>query len=179
MHGAAVSLCCGTDGAGSDGDGGVGVEASEGDVGVEEISAGGGVTGSTGGAGRSVEGEAGIVSSGLGGDPVDGIAASGSDGRGGGVLGGAGLSNTSGVSVGGVIGRGGLWSSSYSRKSSNSQRLFRAFFTGGGAVSDGFLAGIDGDAWRSGRGVGVAVAGSVWTLIEFVLVTVLPRFRRR
>jgi hypothetical protein len=72
-----------------------------------------------------------------------------------------------------------LWSYSYSRKSSNSQHLFRAFFTGGGAVGDGVLAGIVGDAWRSGRGVRVAVAGSVWTLVEFVLVTVLPRIRRR
>jgi hypothetical protein len=78
MHGAAILLCCGIDGAGSAGDGGVGVEAGEGDVGVEEISAGGGDTGRAGGAGRAVEGEAGIVSSGAGGDPVDGIAAGGS-----------------------------------------------------------------------------------------------------
>ncbi len=161
MQGAAVSLCCETDGAEFVGDGGVGSEAGEGAVGVEEISTGGGDTGGTGGADRSMEGEFGIVSSGTGGDPVVGVAAGGTDDRGGGVLGGAGLSGTSGVNVGGDIGRGWAWSSSYSRKSSSSQRLFRAFFTGGGAVSDGVLAEIDGDAWRSRRGVRVAVAGSV------------------
>ncbi len=80
MHGAVISLCCGIDGAGSAGDGGVGSEAGEGDVGVEEISARGGDTGRAGGAGWAVEGEAGIVSSGAGEDPVDGIAAGGSDG---------------------------------------------------------------------------------------------------
>jgi hypothetical protein len=108
-----------------------------------------------------VEGEAGIVSSGTGGDPVVGIAAGGTDGRGGGVLGGAGLSDTGGVNVGVEIGRGWLWSSSYSCKSSSSQRLFRAFFTGSGAVGDGVLADIDEDAWWSGRGVRVLVAGYV------------------
>jgi hypothetical protein len=54
---------------------------------------------------------------------------------------------------------GWLWSSSYSRKSSNSQHLFRAFFTGSGAVGDEFLAGIDGDAWRSGCLAGGGEAG--------------------
>jgi hypothetical protein len=77
------------------------------------------------------------------------------------VLGGAGLSGTGGVNVGGEIGRGWSWLFSYSRKSSGSQQLFRAFFTGGGAVGDGVLAEIDGGAWRSGRGVGVAVASPV------------------
>jgi hypothetical protein len=55
MQGAAVSLCCETDGAGFIGDGGVGSEAGEGAVGVEEISTRGGDTGGAGGAGRSVE----------------------------------------------------------------------------------------------------------------------------
>jgi hypothetical protein len=77
------------------------------------------------------------------------------------VLGGAGLSGTGGVSVGGEIGRGWSWAPSYSGKSSNLQRLFRAFSAGGGAVGDGVLAEIERDAWRSGFLVGVAVAGSV------------------
>ncbi len=76
-------------------------------------------------------------------------------------LSGIGLSGTGGVKVGGEIGRGWSWSSSYSHKSSSSQRLFRAFFTGGGAVGDGVLAEIDRDARWSGYGVGVEVAGSV------------------
>ncbi len=58
MHGAAVSLYCGTDSADSVGDGG---EAGEVDVGVEEISARGGDTGGAGSAGGSVKGEAGNV----------------------------------------------------------------------------------------------------------------------
>ncbi len=76
-------------------------------------------------------------------------------------LSGIGLSGIGGVNVGEEIGRGWSWSSSYSRKSSSSQRLFHAFFKGGGTVGDGVLAEIDGDAWWCGHGVGVAVAGSV------------------
>jgi hypothetical protein len=83
MQGAVVSLCCETDGAEFVGDGGVGGEAGESAVGVEEILTGGGDTGGAGGAGRSVEGEAGIVSRGTGSDLVK-VAAGGIDGRGGG-----------------------------------------------------------------------------------------------
>jgi hypothetical protein len=128
---AAGSLCWISDGAESAGDDGGGSKAGK------DVSVGGGNTGSTGSSGRSVEGEADIDSSGGGGDIVIGDATVGSVNGGGDVLGGAGLAGNGGMDGGGEIGKGWSWTSSDFLNSSNSQHLFRAFFTGGGAVGEG------------------------------------------
>jgi hypothetical protein len=170
---AADSLCWISDGAESAGDDGGSGKAGK------DVSVGGGDTGSTGRSGRSVEGEVDIDPSGAGGNIVIGDATGGSVDGGGDVLGGAGLAGDGGVDGGGEIGKGWSWTSSDSLNSSSSQRLFRAFFTGGGAVGEGIWEGLAEGAWQDGIEVGVTVNGSVWMQIEFVLVLFLPRFRRR
>jgi hypothetical protein len=59
-----------------------------------------------------------------------------------------------------------FWSSPWSLRSSSSQRRFRVFFAGSGAVGEVVLGGAVGDAGRCGRDVGVAIIGSVWVLAE-------------
>jgi hypothetical protein len=104
------------------------------------IAAGGGNTGRAGGGIGSMRGEAGIYSSGVGGDPVIGTAA-GDPGEGGsGVLGDDDLTGGAGDSAGGEMTKGSLGSSSSPLRSSSSQRRFRVFFAGGGTVGEGFWA---------------------------------------
>jgi hypothetical protein len=71
-----------------------------------------------------------------------------------------------GGNVGGEMVRCQFWSSTWSLRSSSSQRRFRVFFAGGGAVGEVVLGGDVGEEGRCGRAVGVAVIGLVWVLVE-------------
>jgi hypothetical protein len=84
------------------------------------IAAGGGDTGSAGGASGSMRGEAGIYSSGVGGDPVIGTAAGDPGEVGSGVLGDDDLTGGAGNSAGGEMTKGSLGSSSSPHRSSSS-----------------------------------------------------------
>jgi hypothetical protein len=66
--------------------------------------------------------------------------------------------------VGGVLHRDRLKLSSLPLRSSTSQRHFRVFFAGSGAVGEVAWARGDGDIRRCRRGGGVFTKGSVWAL---------------
>ncbi len=117
------------------------------------IAAGGGDTGSTGGAIGSMRGEAGIYSRGVGGDPVIGTAAGNLGEGGSGVLGDDELTGGAGDSAGGEMTKGSLGSSSSPLRSSSLQRRFCGFFAGGGTVGEGVLGKGGGDAGRCRLGV--------------------------
>jgi hypothetical protein len=69
--------------------------------------------------------------------------------------------------------KGRFWSSSWSLSNSSSHRHFCFLFVGGGAVGEGFLARVGGDAGRCWRDDGVVMKGSVWMPVD--LVAGLPR----
>ncbi len=87
------------------------------------------------------------------------------------------LDDVEACKVGGVMQRDRLKSSSLSLRSSTSQRRFRVFFAGGGAVGEVAWARGNGNTWRCRHGGGVFTKGSVWALAA--RVAGLPRLRWR